>query len=727
MHAWFREVLRAPTWLLTFACASAWLCGAWPARAGGSAENALVVIDPMRNDAKYIGNYYLFARDLPPGNALYVESNVANFQAFRDLNIEALLGKLAHSDIRDHIDYIAVAPTTFYIPAPGLVNAQGCTAVTRFSMSGIYYMTFVADQVLTATKNVSWSNRYSDEESDVILPFDSSISWKNGVPSTDSGSQYMFLAAQLGYTGVNGNTVEELIDMIDRSIAVDGTQPPGTFYFMETSDSVRSNPRDPYFDMAVASIEGFGGQAEHLLATLPTGQHDCLGIMTGFASPGIETTDMTVLPGAFCDHLTSYAATFDVSSQEKLTSWIRIGASGSWGSVEEPCAFPGKFPHARAHVFYYQGLCLAEAVYRSVEYTPFQLLFYGDPLTRPFAYLPEVSVAGLPANPVSGTIVLTPSATTTHPTANIESFDLMLDGVVIDSALPGDSFSLDTASISDGWHDVRVLAYDDSPARSVGRWVSSFTCDNRGRAASVAAPLTTGLLTTTFTFDLAATPDPDLVEIHLVQNGRILAATQSASATVTNHGLTMGAGPVRVQAEALYAGGELVRSAPLLLDITYDTGGQSGLPPLAYSYTRPLRRSDPLLLELPGTVGNTGVAMTFVIDSAPAQATMLYSNPARPYVLIRPDAQASGIDTLTYHVTSINGDTPVQTVTLLYDFCLPDLNHDGTVDLLDLSTLLANFGTTSGATLEQGDITGDGAVDLDDLSELLVQFGQSCG
>jgi uncharacterized protein (TIGR03790 family) len=68
-----------------------------------------------------------------------------------------------------------------------------------------------------------------------------------------------------------------------------------------------------------------------------------------------------VLPGAFCDHLTSYAATFDSSAQTKMSRWISKGASGTSGAVEEPCNYAGKFPHARLHVFYRQGLSLGEA------------------------------------------------------------------------------------------------------------------------------------------------------------------------------------------------------------------------------------------------------------------------------------------------------------------------------------------------------------------------------
>ncbi|MBU0616802.1 MAG: hypothetical protein KKI02_03720 [Planctomycetes bacterium] len=55
-----------------------------------------------------------------------------------------------------------------------------------------------------------------------------------------------------------------------------------------------------------------------------------------------------------------------------------------------------------------------------------------------------------------------------------------------------------------------------------------------------------------------------------------------------------------------------------------------------------------------------------------------------------------------------------------------DLDGDCDVDLSDLSQLLANYGTTGGATYEDGDLDGDGDVDLSDLSALLANYGISC-
>lgn len=60
--------------------------------------------------------------------------------------------------------------------------------------------------------------------------------------------------------------------------------------------------------------------------------------------------------------------------------------------------------------------------------------------------------------------------------------------------------------------------------------------------------------------------------------------------------------------------------------------------------------------------------------------------------------------------------------------CTGDVNGDGTVDLGDLSLLLAAFGTCSGDGNynPSADLDGSGCVDLSDLSELLAAFGLDC-
>jgi hypothetical protein len=56
----------------------------------------------------------------------------------------------------------------------------------------------------------------------------------------------------------------------------------------------------------------------------------------------------------------------------------------------------------------------------------------------------------------------------------------------------------------------------------------------------------------------------------------------------------------------------------------------------------------------------------------------------------------------------------------------PDFDDSGAVDLPDLAQLLANYGMTSGAGYEDGDLDGDEDVDLADLAALLALYGDAC-
>ncbi len=53
-----------------------------------------------------------------------------------------------------------------------------------------------------------------------------------------------------------------------------------------------------------------------------------------------------------------------------------------------------------------------------------------------------------------------------------------------------------------------------------------------------------------------------------------------------------------------------------------------------------------------------------------------------------------------------------------------DANHDGRVDINDLTIVLADFGMTN-ADLAQGDFIGDGKVDINDLTIVLAHYNQT--
>jgi hypothetical protein len=65
---------------------------------------------------------------------------------------------------------------------------------------------------------------------------------------------------------------------------------------------------------------------------------------------------------------------------------------------------------------------------------------------------------------------------------------------------------------------------------------------------------------------------------------------------------------------------------------------------------------------------------------------------------------------------------------VLRDRPVGDLDGNGCVSISDLTILLANYGTTSGAIADEGDLDGDEDVDISDLALLLANYGTgTCG
>lgn len=638
--------------------------------AGGSPENALLLVDPTNPESLYVANYYRSRRDLPDVNLVYMPPVAAGYAQFSVVQSDVFLGTLDNLALADHIDYVILPPGgNFFVPAAGLVS-DGCAPVNRFAAPSPYTLVFQESTILAGTGS-SLANGFFRNGNDARA-FDSNTTWSAGVPNVN-GKRY-YIGAMLGYTGPLGNTLAEVLAMIDRSVAADGTHPTGTIYFMQTNDPARSGPRQGLFPTAVSAIVGLGGQAQHLLADLPFGNLDGLGVMTGLSDPDIANPAFAVLPGSFCDHLTSFAATFDVGAQVKMSRWITKGASGTSGAVEEPCNYSGKFPTARLHVFYEQGSSLGEAWFRSLGFAPFQQLFTGDPLTRPFTYIPNVSIS-VPSGPVSGTIALTPSATTPHPTAQIGEFELFVDGRSIAVIPAGNTFALDTTAFADGVHELRVLAYDDTPVRSAGRAFASLTTDNFGRGASLVPALTSGDLSTRFDFTLAGLGAP-IDELLLMQGSRVIAAATGASGIASVHGRILGAGDSRVWCEARFADGTRARTGTTTISVANAEGVPDTAVPLVSSFTKHVRADRAALIELPATFSQAFTSATCIVTTTPAQATVLASGPL--YLMMRPNPGASGTDTLVFHAVNAHGPSTDATVTIVYDtpaVCPPPTNY----------------------------------------------------
>jgi uncharacterized protein (TIGR03790 family) len=176
--------------------------------------------------------------------------------------------------------------------------------------------------------------------------------------------------------------------MIERGVAADGSllrrgAPPSNAYFLITRDKDRSS-RAPLFPPS-GPIPSTGIVIHTEKAqSIENVQH-----LVIYETGAVHVDKLDTLgwvPGALADHLTSFGGQLDgKSGQMSILDWIASGATASYGTVSEPCAFPQKFPHPKVLLLHYaQGSTAIEAYWRSVAW-PLQGLFIGEPLAAPFA------------------------------------------------------------------------------------------------------------------------------------------------------------------------------------------------------------------------------------------------------------------------------------------------------------------------------------------------------
>jgi uncharacterized protein (TIGR03790 family) len=92
-------------------------------------------------------------------------------------------------------------------------------------------------------------------------------------------------------------------------------------------------------------------------------------------------------PGAIADHLTSSGGQLTGGSQMSILRWLDAGATASYGTVVEPCAFTQKFPNPGIVIERYtNGESLVEAYWKSVAW-PGQGVFVGELMASPYSRL----------------------------------------------------------------------------------------------------------------------------------------------------------------------------------------------------------------------------------------------------------------------------------------------------------------------------------------------------
>ncbi|MCI0492138.1 MAG: TIGR03790 family protein [Planctomycetes bacterium] len=547
--------------------------------AGGGPENVALLVNVNSDSSKTIANHYIQLRKIPAKNIVYVDwkGGLERCEgiALRDEILAPALKTLQDRGLSQQIDYVVyssdfpwrVELKSFYPDEKFPPTFRPAGAIT-----GLTYLTplVMTKNPAVVMPNVNWYVPQPNSEnldqcrqigSVPSRAFRFRYMWgKDGKHTTGAtlGQRY-FLSTMLGVTQGRGNTVDEILSYLRRSVAADGHRPDGTIYFMMNKD-VRSVTRHACFDEVATQLNAMGVRARLMQGTAPKGAHDIIGLMTGTSQIDLQAAGIKILPGAICDHLTSQGGVLmkDIAGQMSLTEFLKLGAAGASGTVVEPYAIQAKFPLPSIQLHYARGCSLAEAFYQSIA-GPSQLLIVGDPLCQPWAVFPTVELPGIaPGQLVTGSLPIAPKAS-----AGVGLLELFVDGRVVARMLPGKTISLDTTKLPDGYHELRVVGTKASAIETQGRVIVPITVGNH--EGTLEFKVTPETRVSSLDKLRCTVRQPGASAIIIRQNDRELARIDGAEGEAEIAAVKPGRGPVVLQA---FSEGEVPAvSAPVSIEV----------------------------------------------------------------------------------------------------------------------------------------------------------------
>lgn len=306
-----------------------------------SANELAVVVNDADPLSVAIADYYRRKRSIPPGNMIHVRVDANKIalsaQEFLALRADVMRRTPAH---------VQAYALTWVKP-----YRVECMSITTAFAAG-YNKAFCSNGC-KATQLSPYFN------SDSRRPY-KDIGWR---PTMSIAALDLSHARQL----------------IDRGAAADGSVAVGKAYLMETNDAARNVRALTYAD-ARRRVDSLI-DIEITRAPALRDKRDVMFYFIGAARVEDLATNR-FLPGAVADHLTSVGGDLTGNSQMSSLRWLEAGATGSYGTVVEPCNLLGKFPNVGMLMRrYLDGETLLEAYWKSVA-MPGQGIFIGDPLAR---------------------------------------------------------------------------------------------------------------------------------------------------------------------------------------------------------------------------------------------------------------------------------------------------------------------------------------------------------
>ncbi|HVU89213.1 MAG TPA: hypothetical protein VHD36_17945 [Pirellulales bacterium] len=548
--------------------------------AGGGPENVFVVANARSWASLTIAHHFAALRQLPPINVLYVDwpysTDKVDVELFRQKLLLPVLSAINQRGISPQIDYI-VYSSDFPWSIDFKAMLRGQQAPPQFTPVGsITSLTYFATQVVpgdfrfVALDSNHYMRRADKDSSDnPSQAFRGWYGFDEAGKLVEGGGHSYVLSTMLGVTSNYGMSVEETISYLKRSVAADGTKPPGTIYFCKTGDVHRSGTREPAYPAALSELKKLGVRAEVVNGKLPVGKKDVAGLLTGTRNFDWKGSQSTILPGALCENFTSYGGIFSANdNQQRLTDFLRAGAAGSSGTVVEPFAIPQKFPDPFVQVHYARGYSLAEAFYQAVA-SPYQLIILGDPLCSPWARTPTVSVEGVSAGAtLDGTVSLRPSGELDGKP--LDRFELYANGVQVSHCAASGTLEFDTTQFPDGDAELRVVGIEPSSVESQGRVILPVKFNNHRRQIEFFCSVS-GKATWKEPFKLTAKAT-DAVRIVFSEGMRTLGVVTGDHGEIEVKPEELGLGPIAIRARAFFSetGKDVVISQPVMLTVVPD-------------------------------------------------------------------------------------------------------------------------------------------------------------
>jgi uncharacterized protein (TIGR03790 family) len=373
-----------------------------------------VVVNQLNADSVELGNYYCERRGVPPQNLFRMTTWGAgrtSWSLTHCLNhlVDPLHTALVERGLANQIDYVVLS-------------------------MGIPYQVLATNGVNSTTAILY----YGFKPDEGTMPFGASCTLPEGAANPFVFSEDMFRHVPPGDAGggshlatmITGGSLASAKLVVDRGLASDGVFPTQTVWLARTWDAARS-VRHVLFDNTLLDARVRGAPSV-IITNLdsPAGLSHALGLETGLAQLQLATN--AFVPGAVADSLTSFGGMlFVATGQTDLLAFLAAGASGSYGTVVEPCNYTEKFPNPEVYFYQARGFSLAESYYLSLQH-PYQGLIAGEPLAAPYARPGTGAWVGLtPDAWLAGTTNLALRFFAAGAARPLQQVDVFLDGTLL--------------------------------------------------------------------------------------------------------------------------------------------------------------------------------------------------------------------------------------------------------------------------------------------------------